>query len=740
MDQSGTLEVDKTVQKLGQPPHACGDINLIGDNADLDNVTEAEIDSNFKSYRPYIESCVKTIDLLVFFKPFTMNQIKTLYKKIKSDPLEATRQAFDIIINLKNTPNKFHHLLYALKEAEYPKIVQLLQGILIPVHNNHREKLKIFAQDIYHRLSVIDILPYLLTKNVLNQHDVDEIKSTEKYESRESAVIQLLSALPNRNKDWYRYFLWALLESEQRELAVLIDHETCEKIEKATLLRISETTTKSSLRSVDDMTNLRRPFWEGITLKHKINEQGENQFTPNIGEAMSYTLENTTTESKEIRIKHSNNKHRKFQISMESETLSFSLGNTCLESNEPEGKISDSSSSAEYEIIAYQNTETDVLSHSLENTCMESKEPNETMSDHTSSNEHEFVSNLNTTSEKEEHTVSFFKCNPCKREDCVETAMVFCPICCEYLCQFCERVHKKLRMTQSHHILPIKTQIMLQHEEDDWLLCDCQSKNETSFFCKTHKDFVCGDCQSRDHGKCDTVLIKNQENITADEINIEEKIKLLNDRLRELDINDRENEQKKLHLSSETAIRSVTSFTTALHRCINRLEDKAIQVVCQQEETQKMYIYGCRETCRLMQQLLDTKLAYLVKNMETGDKFKILVTNFKISKLLKKAEKVILRMENALYLDSIKFENNQRIIQLLTNNDLGRIKFEASGKNDQKESFNDIDLEEEDEFLDNMDLGQSLGIETAFLKPYFQFIQESSHKEPLKKWKIIANK
>ena len=108
------------------------------------------------------------------------------------------------------------------------------------MHNKHRQKLKIFAKDFYHRLSLIDVLAFLLSKNVLNQHDVDEIKSTEKYESRRSAVIQLLSAFPNRNKDWYRLFPWALLESEQWELAMLVDDKTCENIKREKFFGPSE--------------------------------------------------------------------------------------------------------------------------------------------------------------------------------------------------------------------------------------------------------------------------------------------------------------------------------------------------------------------------------------------------------------------------------------------------------------------------------------------------------------------
>ena len=80
--------------------------------------------------------------------------------------------------------------------------------------------------NIFQRLSSSEILPYLLTKKVLNQHDIDEIKSAERNESRGSAVIMLLSMLPNRDMDWYEHFLWALLESKQKEMAVIIDKET----------------------------------------------------------------------------------------------------------------------------------------------------------------------------------------------------------------------------------------------------------------------------------------------------------------------------------------------------------------------------------------------------------------------------------------------------------------------------------------------------------------------------------
>ena len=194
-----------------------------------------KIETNFESYRPYIESCVKTMDLLVFFKLFNMDQVKTLYKKSKSNPVGAIREAFDIISDMKNMSDKFYHLFGALEEAEYPKIVQLLKGFLIRVHNNHRKKLQTSKKDIYQRVHVCigELLQYILTKQVLNHHDVEEVKSTEKNEFRGSAVILLISILPNGNRDWYKHFLWGVLKSKRKELALLIDEDMTQNLEKS---------------------------------------------------------------------------------------------------------------------------------------------------------------------------------------------------------------------------------------------------------------------------------------------------------------------------------------------------------------------------------------------------------------------------------------------------------------------------------------------------------------------------
>lgn len=225
---------------------------------DFGTITEDEIESNFHSYRPYIESCIKMTDLIVYFKPFTSEQVKKFYKTSKTDHQGALRLAFDTILDMDTISDKFQQLLQALEDAGYPKVVGLLKGLLIPIHEANREKVKTHAKDIYERLSVSDILPYLLTYRVLNHHDVDEIKSAEKNESRGSAVIQLLSTLPNRSKEWFENFISALVGSQQRDLAMIIDTELTQVLEAAAVFGVNTPISKSSL--VVSVKGLRKKY------------------------------------------------------------------------------------------------------------------------------------------------------------------------------------------------------------------------------------------------------------------------------------------------------------------------------------------------------------------------------------------------------------------------------------------------------------------------------------------------
>ena len=70
-------------------------------------------------YTSYIHNyVVYSFTIFIHAFCFASEQTKTLYKLSKSDPVKATRKAFDIIVDMQTASNKFHHLLCALKEAD----------------------------------------------------------------------------------------------------------------------------------------------------------------------------------------------------------------------------------------------------------------------------------------------------------------------------------------------------------------------------------------------------------------------------------------------------------------------------------------------------------------------------------------------------------------------------------------------------------------------------------------------
>ena len=83
----------------------------------------------------------------------------------------------------------------------------------------------------------------------------------------------------------------------------------------------------------------------------------------------------------------------------------------------------------------------------------------------------------------QDKTAPWFECSPCNRNECLVTASHYCRECCDYLCYECEDVHKRLRMTQSHHTMMIKTHVNVSQNETNLLSCTCGMK-QAEFYCQ----------------------------------------------------------------------------------------------------------------------------------------------------------------------------------------------------------------------------------------------------------------
>ena len=191
-----------------------------------ENSQESAIRDNLDRFELYISDCVKATDLIAFFGLFSSAQTKELRCINKRNPVEASKMAFKMVKTIKSQPYKYRLLLEALTDAGYPKIVQILNGTLIPVGSCHRNIIRQCANHIFQRLNASDILPYLYSKSVISSDDKQQILQTERAESTGIAALELLDMLPNRNKRWFKYFIESLLQSGHEDLAIIINDNT----------------------------------------------------------------------------------------------------------------------------------------------------------------------------------------------------------------------------------------------------------------------------------------------------------------------------------------------------------------------------------------------------------------------------------------------------------------------------------------------------------------------------------
>ena len=179
---------------------------------------EATIENNLKRYKQYIFECVKVTDLIAFYDLFTVTQTNRFRSMYRNYPVEATEMAFDEIFAMQNQPDKYKCLLSALKDAGYSKVVQILQGVLKPVGSIHKKLLRSCSKDLFHQLSIKDVLPHLYKKEIISLDDMQQIIQTERTEGNGSAVLHLLCLLPNKHEHWFKHFVESLNESSQTHL------------------------------------------------------------------------------------------------------------------------------------------------------------------------------------------------------------------------------------------------------------------------------------------------------------------------------------------------------------------------------------------------------------------------------------------------------------------------------------------------------------------------------------------
>ena len=132
-------------------------------------------------------------------------------------------------------------------------------------------------------------------------------------------------------------------------------------------------------------------------------------------------------------------------------------------------------------------------------------------------------------------TLREIHCDPCKYDGSVQDVTGFCVSCTEYLCQSCQRYHKKNKLTRSHNILiddnipkdPAAFRTIKEHMD-----CSRHPGNELRFECVTHKAIICAVCFAQQHRHCvDIVDMETCEEHIPAEVADQQLVTNLKDRL-----------------------------------------------------------------------------------------------------------------------------------------------------------------------------------------------------------------
>ena len=107
------------------------------------------------------------------------------------------------------------------------------------------------------------------------------------------------------------------------------------------------------------------------------------------------------------------------------------------------------------------------------------------------------------TENNEEEYIKRF-CDPCKLESKRNEGQGYCATCREYLCENCEKYHKKFPTTKSHRVVHgVK---MPKPVRKTMSLCELHENVALEYYCKEHEDVICEACKDTKHIICRGVV------------------------------------------------------------------------------------------------------------------------------------------------------------------------------------------------------------------------------------------
>ena len=259
-------------------------------------------------------------------------------------------------------------------------------------------------------------------------------------------------------------------------------------------------------------------------------------------------------------------------------------------------------------------------------------------------------------------------CGPCKTDNVIKEAKYYCKQCQEHLCDSCQGVHRKLKATKNHNILPgrhMPKASEVTPRPACSVYCSCNQNREVVVYCEDHDDVICDSCATVKHRRCKTVSIQNKSRSYATKKfdSIIDKTKTLRMKIEQLQ-QERSKDRTNLTRMKDTCRKEITTFRKELNDFLDHLERDIIQDLEKYEKKRKKLIDNQIKSLATTLQMIDLDNKLLEKAKYDNKTEAMFASDIKISKNLSEYEAVLDDLNNNFERSDLYFQRNSKLVEL----------------------------------------------------------------------------
>ncbi|XP_052778865.1 uncharacterized protein LOC128216347 [Mya arenaria] len=204
-------------------------------------------------------------------------------------------------------------------------------------------------------------------------------------------------------------------------------------------------------------------------------------------------------------------------------------------------------------------------------------------------------------------------CQPCAEDGRKIFSEAFCPVCMEFLCSTCARVHRNQKITKSH-ALQNKSSMPSSfrgESEDEMFTETCQrhAKECIKYYCPRHDALLCGDCliENKEHRSCKVEKISQvakQYKQCAEYNNLKTGLVQMSSDIGKLSHNIQAI-MKSVDEESFTNINELREFRTEINQYLDKRENELLAEIDQKKRTSKTLLDELKLKCTNMKSSIE---------------------------------------------------------------------------------------------------------------------------------------